>query len=531
MMSEKRATVSVWPAAALTAQRGLFDALEAVFAVRFVARRPDATNADGAIAVAQDNPSAGAARDGAPILAYVGANGPGGVTRDVRVGSDQTVDRRLRETVLLEQAIGRPVRPDEHDVPLAVSVDGPAWTRRVGPLRVDRVGSPLPELGEGMTLLQALHGPHSLGLVALVEFLRALDANGWSAPELRAAFVFDDPNLRRNRYGYLDYRQLVAHADDHGYHAAMAMVPLDARCHSDAAVAMFRGRPDRLSIVMHGNNHSVEELMTARDFPEALALSAQALRRVAWFEAKTSLSVSRVMMPPHASWSRIGARALGALGYDGLCSTHPYPTTEPAPDGRVLAGWTGVDFFDGCAVIPRVPLSMDRTGLALRAFLDQPLVLYGHHGDLARGLEPLAAAAALVNGLGDVRWCSVGEMVCGNHALRIHDETLQLRPGAQRMRFVVPEGVRRLLVEAPLGAGASAGLSGWTASGIDGPPRAFGDAAPVGGGTTVVRLHTPWETDPRTIASPPRSFSAIFQRRLNEIQDRVAPLRRPRVSV
>ena len=52
----------------------------------------------------------------------------------------------------------------------------------------------------------------------------------------------------------------------------------------------------------------------------------------------------------------------------------------------------------------------------MRAFLDHPVVLYGHHEDLAGGLEPLARAAEAVNRLGDVHWMSMGDIA--PHQLR-----------------------------------------------------------------------------------------------------------------
>jgi hypothetical protein len=527
-----RATVAVRPATALEQHRRLFDALEAAFAVRFVGRRADARRVDGSIVVGDQalTTEAGGARPEAPTLSLAAAGDTGDGLGEVRVVGHVRVDRCLWDVVLRGQNTGPPLQPAEDDEPLALSVDGPAWVRRNGSLIAERVSTPLPSFDEGMTLFEALHGQHSLSLVALVHFLRRLASGGWSRRSLRCAFVFDDPNLRRARYGYINYPELVRHADDHGYHAAMAMVPLDARHWSEGAVAVFRGRPDRLSLVMHGNNHSTRELTSARDLPAALALGAQALRRMARFASATGLEVDRVMMPPHAVWSRVGARALGALGYDALSSTHPYPSTEDRPGGRALAGWTGVDFVDGCAVVPRVSLQLDRTGIAIRAFLDQPLILYGHHDDVADGLEPLAAAAAVVNGLGDVRWCSVGEIVRCNHERRVDPDTITVRPGAQRIRVTVPEGVGRLRVQAPLGAGVDGGLGGWTVPSIGGSPRAFGTAVPVNAGEVLVRLHSTWDTDPRTVTSQPASPSALLRRRLSELRDQLAPLRRSRTS-
>ncbi|HVR04621.1 MAG TPA: hypothetical protein VMS02_01180, partial [Solirubrobacteraceae bacterium] len=47
------------------------------------------------------------------------------------------------------------------------------------------------------------------------------------------------------------------------------------------------------------------------------------------------------------------------------------------------------------------------------AFLGQPLVLYGHHDLLRGGPSDLAAAAAQIDALGDVRWGSLGQIARG----------------------------------------------------------------------------------------------------------------------
>ena len=96
-------------------------------------------------------------------------------------------------------------------------------------MRVHRVRAVLPVLKPDEVLRDALVPDRAFALVGLVQFLRELVGERWQAPPLRAAIIFDDPNLRRPSYGYIDYRGLAAHADTHGYHAAMAMIPRDAR--------------------------------------------------------------------------------------------------------------------------------------------------------------------------------------------------------------------------------------------------------------------------------------------------------------
>ena len=92
------------------------------------------------------------------------------------------------------------------------------------------------------------------------------------------------------------------------------------------------------------------------------------------------------------------------------------PWAERPPASRPLAGWDPAEFAAGCAVIPRLHFDSSDADIALRAFLGHPLVFYGHHEDLADGLDPLAEIAARVRRLGEVRWCSLGEIAASNYA-------------------------------------------------------------------------------------------------------------------
>jgi hypothetical protein len=463
----------------------------------------------------------------ADVPAFACAASDGGGER-VELGRSALLDRRLRG-LAVDDSIAAPVTPAPGHEVLAAAASGAAWTRSRDGVPEHRVGAPLPELEPGEDLY-ALLLRRPLALVALLHFLRELTAQeGWQPPPPRAAIVFDDPNLRWRSYGFIDYRRLVEHADAHGYHAAMAMIPLDAGRAHGPTVALFARRPDRLSLVFHGNDHVKRELLVPRDGAAAMALTAQAQRRVARFEQRSGLAVDRIMMPPHGLCSRAVARSLPALGFDGLCAIHPLPWTVDRPTDRPLVGWWPAEFVDGCAVIPRMHLSSSRAEIALRAFADQPVVLYGHHDDVAGGLEPLAAAAAAVNRLGDVRWLSVGAIARSNVAVRMTGGRAQVRPFAGRVEVELPAGVRSVAVDAPVDAGDGAVLHGWS---LDrGPAIAFGASAPIAGARTVeIRLHGGTAVDALSVARPAWRPWPRLRRAATEARDRMLPLRpaRPR---
>src|SRR5262249_11894069 len=154
----------------------------------------------------------------------------------------------------------------------------------------------------------------------------------------------------------------------------------------------------------------------------------QAIRRVEGFEARYGLPVDRVMTPPHGMCSASVARALGAVGFDAVCAIHPLPWAERPPASRPLAGWGPAGVAEGCSVIPRPPPGSSDAEIGLRAFLDQPLVFYGHHEDLAGGLDRLAEISDRVARLGAPRWCSLGEIAATNFASRRMGDALRVRP-------------------------------------------------------------------------------------------------------
>ena len=100
-------------------------------------------------------------------------------------------------------------------------------------------------------------------------FLRELtESHQWTRPPLRASFVLDDPNLRWPTYGFINFRSLATHATAHGYHVAIASVPLDSWPVSASAARVFVEAPVPLSLSIHGHAHLRHELERFRSVDE-----------------------------------------------------------------------------------------------------------------------------------------------------------------------------------------------------------------------------------------------------------------------
>jgi hypothetical protein len=176
-------------------------------------------------------------------------------------------------------------------------------------------------------------------------------------------------------------------------------------------------------------------------------------------------------------------------------------------------------------VLPRLPLTCSHAEMALRAFLDQPLILYGHHDDLAGGLEPLATAAGRVARIGAVSWTSLGAIAEGAVAVHSVGATTEVVPYAKRVTATLPHSARELVVRPPAVAD---GLAGWRL-GDEPAIRRFGAPLPAGDRRAVtVRLTVTDEADPAGVAMPAWRPWPVLRRAGTEARDRLLPLRSAR---
>ena len=141
------------------------------------------------------------------------------------------VDPRLAGRRFNDRSVvGQPALAcSQADEILASTSDGPTWVRRSGK-GPNFYGSsiPLGDLGPGESIRDYLRFDRFSSLLPLTHLLDEVTRElGWTPPPLRASFIIDDPNLHWPTYGYVRFKELARHAQAHGYHVAMAAIPLD----------------------------------------------------------------------------------------------------------------------------------------------------------------------------------------------------------------------------------------------------------------------------------------------------------------
>lgn len=444
------AAVAVIPEAAAAGHRPLLGALEQACPVRFVG----AGDAELATAAAVIVLPGGRLpeRLAVPSLVLEGEPAADASPFQVRLHEHDGLARALRGQRLVERTAPppRPLALAAGQEVLAEVGDAPVWLRADddGIARETAAAAP-PALEHGDLLRDHLTVGRFWSLLPIVHFLQNICGQRLLPPPLRACFVIDDPNIRFSSYGSVRYRELAADAREHGYHVAVATIPLDLTLPGHHAAAVFREHPRRLSLAVHGNDHLRLELERARSERDADRLVATAIDRVARFERRAGLRIERVMCPPHGGCSPATLRSLFTHGFLGLAASRPFPWNGFGEhDQWPAAGWLPAQLAGGLPVLPRYSLVNDLDDLVFRALLGQPLIVYCHQADLRPGLDPFREAAARIARLGDVEWTSLAEIARSNVSVQDSGEltTVTLysrdarlrRPRAPRLRIEVP---------------------------------------------------------------------------------------------
>jgi hypothetical protein len=531
--TDRRQTVGVFPAAARDELKRLLEALEEAYPVQFEGRQKGELNElDAVLELGDGDQAEAAAALGVPALnLLLPEPSQPGETASQELASDGVLDRSLQGAELPDDRLATALVATEYapgrEGVLASCRGVPTWTHRG--LRQRALLIPR-ELEPEEALRERLCDGRSAALLPLVHFLREVTATvGWQPPALRASFLFDDPNLHWPSYGFVKLPALAEHARRHGYHAALATIPLDGWFAHPAARRALRESAGALSLLVHGNDHDGGELGRPQTAAEAVAIAAQALRRVRSFEDRTGIAIDRVMVPPHEECSRATVAGLRRCGFEAITMTQPFPWLGDGEEGWLarppgtgpLAGWRPVDLAEGLPVLLRHPLTgRSLPELRLRAFLGQPLVLYGHQADLLEGLDVLTDATADVERSGPARWCSLGEIAASSFETHRQGSQLDVRLLSRMARIEIPADAEQLAVDPPPGLPIDSERLI-----VDGHEHPFGkpiDATP--GSTIKVALRSADTVDVADVPAPRRRPLAMPRRILSESRDRLQPL-------
>jgi len=376
---------------------------------------------------------------------------------EVRFGASPVLDTSLRDRAMSSgrSLVSFLASAGERGDEVVASMEGkPIWLARFHGEGVCQIASTsLPLMRERDLLFEYFNGERFLELLPLMNFVSQLvQETDWRPTSLPACLVIDDPSLYRPSYGHLEFRQLAEHAVKYNFFVSVATIPLDTWWVSRRVAETFRSYHPRLSLLIHGNDHTANDMLLQHDGDLCRMVAAQALRRMERLRRAHRLEVLRVMEAPHGAITNEMFPHLLALGYEAALGTtrllavhNPkvnWPTSLGLHRSQILGG--------GLPVIPRIKMTPNwRNAVVIAAFLRQPIVIVLHHGDVADGYEPLIEIARVINQLEDVSWASPLGIARSNYTELRQGDSLTVKMYSRRIRLAIPPSVKSLSVHRP----------------------------------------------------------------------------------
>jgi hypothetical protein len=248
-------------------------------------------------------------------------------------------------------------------------------------------------------------------LVPALMFLRhALGDRCWQAGKKLACFILDDP-LLRPRYGFLEYAALLESMRRENFAASVAFIPWNYRRSQRKVIQLFHANPERLSLSIHGCDHTKGEFGEA----DEVLLSRKAVtahKRLVRHRDLTRVPFDRVMVFPQGIFSSAALRALKTNNYLAAVNSTPFSVDDPPHRLRVrdllspaVMAYGGFPLF-----VRHYPNRIAE--FALDLFLGKPALIVEHHDYFRSGYENIQDFARQINALSeDITWCRLEEIV------------------------------------------------------------------------------------------------------------------------
>jgi hypothetical protein len=165
-----------------------------------------------------------------PLLSY-SANNAQKFETEVKFADDPNVPfpfraRKIRTKLAQDWTV---ISVKNNEKILASSEQGPIWSLSENDgVKQFRSALALPSISAEQNFNDVFNGECFLQMLVLLEFIREISSGtAFQNAPLRASFIIDDPNLHGPRYGFFDYREIVAQATQENFHVSFATIPMD----------------------------------------------------------------------------------------------------------------------------------------------------------------------------------------------------------------------------------------------------------------------------------------------------------------
>ena len=229
--------------------------------------------------------------------------------------------------------------------------------------------------------------------------------------ETRGCLIVDDPPLKP-RYGFLQFGKALELMDSHDFTMSIAFIPWNWRRTDPKTVRMFQRRADRLSLCIHGCDHTAGEF-AARSSATLNRKIKTATQRMQELSQATSLQHDQIMVFPQGAFSPEVGRALKLNGFVAAVNTEVAPSGGARNDTLVSNLWSIANMAYGSfPIFTRRYLTHGVENFAFDALLGKPCLMVAHHEVFKAGACELMEFIGKLNSLNwNLKWRSLGNVI------------------------------------------------------------------------------------------------------------------------
>lgn len=233
-------------------------------------------------------------------------------------------------------------------------------------------------------------------------------------------------------------------ANKQRFATTLAFIPWNWRRTNRDTVVAFRQNSGKLSVCVHGCDHTRGEF-AARSASLLDRKLRTATRRMQSLRDKTELEYENVMIFPQGAFSPEAVSALKRNGFVAAVNTGVAPADNALNETTLADLWSvAITRYGGFSIYTRRYIDHGVENFAFDGLLGKPCLLVGHH-DLFRdhGSELSEFVRELASLRWKLRWRTLGDAVCRSYGIRREGGTITVRMFAEQLRIENMEAVTR----------------------------------------------------------------------------------------
>ncbi|HXC34633.1 MAG TPA: hypothetical protein VNV43_02095 [Candidatus Acidoferrales bacterium] len=222
---------------------------------------------------------------------------------------------------------------------------------------------------------------HFLPATPIVMYIKWAFAETCFQPaETGACLIIDDPPLKP-RYGFVEFERLSEMTERHHFTGSLAFIPWNWRRSDSRVVRLFKKNSGRLSLSVHGCDHTRGEFGTKNGelLRWKVLCAAQRMKR---HDFKTGLRHDPVMVFPQGIFSKTAMQALKGSEFIGVVNSEVISADPKACPIKISDFWSvGLMNYESFPIFTRRDPWQGVENFAFDILLGKPCIAVVHHND------------------------------------------------------------------------------------------------------------------------------------------------------